>query len=377
MIGSSPISGVVACTRLALSAYKKPFGSGEFGKEIAKTALEWLSFNGPDSEVFQSHMEEMAIELGHPGLAANDLHERLRAGVGSWNQEETKLSRFFSWAGKFKHFVKYWKFQSLVFTQWQTMHMELEAAEAAEVAATEQDDENQGRQNQGGTLQGKRGQDLLKALKAMQQSRHTLDIVADVLKDESVKKYSHMIFFCQAPFATEYRRVLQKLHDVDPESVRNLQVGWANRHWALEIWNIFASFANAKVMETLNLSNPVAGKEDEQLADAKCFGELLVRAAAQRAWTMAIYDLAPESWCGILDSCPNQSRAALSKMKADAQIVDEAYKKWMTGKDTEQSGFDVVFSNLWLHKLTLVQDPYALPCSVISVFPMPFSQFFA
>ena len=95
VIGSSPISGVVACTRLALSAYKKPFGSGEFGKEIAATALQWLSSNGPDSELFQSHMEEMAIELGHPGLAANDLHERLRAGVGSWNQEETKLSRFF------------------------------------------------------------------------------------------------------------------------------------------------------------------------------------------------------------------------------------------------------------------------------------------
>lgn len=360
MIGSSPISGVVACTRLALSAYKKPFGSGEFGKEIAATALQWLSSNGPDSELFQSHMEEMAIELGHPGLAANDLHERLRAGVGSWNQEETKLSRFFSWAGKFQHFVKYWKFQSLVFTQWQTLHVELQAAEDAPM---EHDDENQGPQIQEGTLQGKRGQDLLKALKAMQQSRHTLDIVADVLKDDCVKKYSHMIFFCQAPFATEYRRVLKKLHDVDPGSVRQLQVGWANRHWALEIWNVLASFANTGVMETLNLSNPVAGKEDEQLADAKSFGELLVRAAAQRAWTMAIYDLAPESWSGILDSCPDQSRAALSKMKDDAQIVEEAYQNWMTGTSPEQTGFDVVFSNLWLHKLTLVQDLSALPSS--------------
>lgn len=301
-------------------------------------------------------MEEMAMELGCSGLTATDLHERLKAGVGTWNQEEAKLSRFFDWSGKFKHYVKYWKFQSLVFTQWQTLHAEVDPA-TAEDAPMGEGDENQG-QNKGETLQGKRGQDLVKALKSMQQSRHTLDIVADVLKDSCVKKYSNMIFFCQAPFATEYRRVLQRLHDYenDPEAPRHLQVGWANRFWALELWNILGTLANRDVMEALALFTPLAGKEDEQLDDAKRFGELIVRAASQRAWTMAIYELAPESWSGILDSSEDRARAALEKMKEDADIIDEAYQQWLTGTHEEQVGFQVVFSNLWLHKLTLVQD---------------------
>ena len=34
--------------------------------------------------------------------------------------------------------------------------------------------------------------DLLKSLREMQRSRHSLDIVRDVLADENVKLYSHM-----------------------------------------------------------------------------------------------------------------------------------------------------------------------------------------
>ena len=43
-------AGVVACTRLAASAMKKPFGSYDFHNELSDFALAYLGLHGPESE---------------------------------------------------------------------------------------------------------------------------------------------------------------------------------------------------------------------------------------------------------------------------------------------------------------------------------------
>lgn len=102
-------AGIVACVRLATSANKNPFGAGEFGRQIAKVASEWLSMN------------TFAAEMNCPGLWAQELHSCLESGIGKWNQEEVKLARFFDWPSKFRHYVKFWTFLE-VREQWKNTY---------------------------------------------------------------------------------------------------------------------------------------------------------------------------------------------------------------------------------------------------------------
>ena len=105
--------GVIACTRLAMSATRKPWGTGEFAHDIAAVALNWLSTHGPESaehagcthtacmflfislclqHIFLNRFAELAMVSKHDlGMTSDDnaaIHERLTASVGNWNAQE-------------------------------------------------------------------------------------------------------------------------------------------------------------------------------------------------------------------------------------------------------------------------------------------------
>lgn len=345
-----------------MSANKKPFGTGEFGRQLATAAFEWLTLHGPDSEVFQEHMAVMAHDMGNPGISAEELHEQLKSSIGNWNVEEVKQARFFDWASKFRHFSKFWAFLALVHQHWKVT--QADNADLEPEANQQQDDETEaGKAKQPETLQGKKGAELVQALKALQKTRHTLEVAGEVLADQAIKKYATMIFFSQHPFADEYRRVLKLLHEegvphAPNDWARKLQIQWANRAWTSELARIFGLCASQEAMEKLGFTQTVTDDEAvSQMQDAALFGRLLLRAASQRAWTMAQYsELAPENWSGILDIDKTSSQEAFARMKSDAEIVQAALEAWSSRNHCEHEGLGVVFQNLWMHRLALVQE---------------------
>ena len=179
-----------------------------------------------------------------------DLHQHLRASVGKWDPGEAMLSktqaailtkiqnpnknmfiplrffqsltkfvsihpmkvalsRFFDWPAKWRKFSRMWGFMKQVYKQWQLMKGEQRgnAADAADQgeddgaggAQVEEGDENipDGFDEAGDAVFSQRKsqtqhEKLMKSLKEMQKSRHTLDIVKDVLWDDRVKVYAHM-----------------------------------------------------------------------------------------------------------------------------------------------------------------------------------------
>ena len=340
-----------------MSANKKPFKTGEFGRIIAATACEWLAVNNESSELFQAHMTTFAAEMGCPGLSAQELHQRLQSSIGKWNQEEVKMARFFDWPSKFRHYVKFWTFMRMVHEFWKDTHGDGEKHDDVDMPEEGQaDGEESSAAPSKQSLGDKRGTDLVKALKDMQKSRHTLSIVTEILQDSSVKKYATMILHAQQPFATEYRNVLKMLHDTDdPHACRRLQVGWANRSWAQELWNILGVCSDMEALEEMNLLE----QDDFQEQDATLLGQLLIRAASQRGWTMAIYsEIPPEQWSGIASADQVAGRAAFQRMKTDAKVVKEAFQAWssLDPSHPDKPALGVTLQNLWVHKLTVVQD---------------------
>lgn len=316
----TPSEGIVACTRHAMSANKKPFGTGEFGRGLATAAFQWLGMNGWESETFQEHMAAMVDDLNMHAISASELHAHLKSSIGRWNVQEVKTSRFFDWPSKFHHFVKQWTFLSLVYKHWRITKGE--DAGAKEDGGEEDAGPSESNEGPSASLQGKRGSDLVKALKDMQKSRHTLEVAAEVLEDLTIKKYASMIYFYQQPFANEYQRVLKLLHEESTLTApndwpRQLQVTWANCGWARELGDIFSVCSNREAMQKLGFMQQLPVDEQAlQLEDSALFGRLLVRAAAQRGWTMAQYsETAPENWSGILASDRDISQRAFSRMK--------------------------------------------------------------
>ena len=107
-----------------------------------------------------------------------------------------------------------------------------------------------------------------------------------------------------------YQTLLEQLSS-NENAARDLQINWANRHWAAEIGNIFLMLGNEEILHRLGL---LAGADDvaETNRMAKMLGEILVRTASQRCWTMASWsELPPLNWSSVLSQDPEEARARL------------------------------------------------------------------
>ena len=105
---------------------------------------------------------------------------------------QVKLSRFFEWAGKWKNLSPYWTFLKEVYT---TLRLTRAGRDAEPDDATTQPPEpaeaHDDQAQPGGRKQSEHLQ-LIKDFKAMQKTRHTLDVVHDILNDDKIVIYAWM-----------------------------------------------------------------------------------------------------------------------------------------------------------------------------------------
>jgi hypothetical protein len=133
-----------------------------------------------------------------------------------------------------------------------------------------------------------------------------------------------------------YQTFLEQLSS-NENAARDLQINWANRHWAAEIGNIFLMLGNEEILHRLGL---LAGADDvaETNRMAKMLGEILVRTASQRCWTMASWsELPPLNWSSVLSQDPEEARAGLDRIRGDQESVEAAWSYLNSGDFHEES----------------------------------------
>ena len=82
---------------------------------------------------------------------------------------------------------------------------------------------------------------------------------------------------------------------------------------------------NEEILHRLGL---LAGADDvaETNHMAKMLGEILVRTASQRCWTMASWsELPPLNWSSVLSQDPEEARAGLDRIRGDQESVEAAW----------------------------------------------------
>ena len=108
------------------------------------------------------------------------------------------------------------------------------------------------------------------------------------------------------------------------------QARWACRGWAETVGHTFAALSD--VPNFIRLGLDISKKSDNeresdlQSQDATIFFDLMVSAAAQRAWSMMAWELPPHQWLGILNRKPQDAKDAFTRMKNQALWVRKAWE---------------------------------------------------
>eukprot|EP00439_Symbiodinium_sp_Y106_P075534 s2062_g15.t1 len=156
-------------------------------------------------------------DLGMVDAADETVHAHLIASVGRWNAQEApngskyefvsvtnptarrncvqvKTSRFFEWAAKWTNLAPYWEFLRVVYDAWHVLKSREEAApQASEQDEPERLDANEPQERQQRGMAREVHADLIQELRDKRKSRHTLDVVRDILHDGRVKLYASML----------------------------------------------------------------------------------------------------------------------------------------------------------------------------------------
>ena len=112
------------------------------------------------------------------------------------------MSRWFSWSTSWKRFRPLWSFLRSVYMTWQLMLSEGDIAQESEAADNPGGEGAQAEPAARGPnpIPGaervsvkQQARSLLKDLRELQKTRHTLDIVRDVLGDVRIKHYADML----------------------------------------------------------------------------------------------------------------------------------------------------------------------------------------
>ena len=110
---------------------------------------------------------------------------------GSCFSLKVKLSRFFEWSGKWKNVAPYWSFLKFVYKSFCLIRGD-------DKKADEEDLDEPTDPPGTGSQQSKSKSEHLKLIqdfKDMQKSRHTLDVVHDILHDDRIKLYAWMMLW--------------------------------------------------------------------------------------------------------------------------------------------------------------------------------------
>ena len=114
-------------------------------------------------------------------------------------------------------------------------------------------------------------------------------------------------------------------------AARDLQICWASRHWAIEIAQIFLQLRSEETLQHLGLYSVSGDDPDETNFFAKMFGEIIVRTASQRCWTMASWsEVPPLNWFSVLSQDEDEVKDGLNRIRGDQESVDAAWDLFKT-----------------------------------------------
>lgn len=123
------------------------------------------------------------------------------------------------------------------------------------------------------------------------------------------------------PLAESYLHILDCVKEI--ELNRQLLAGWSNRAWALDVGKILASLSDPECLMRLGfIGSRVDVEQDEK--DASLWFQLVVSTASHRCWSMAMSDLPPDQWFGILDDDSRASTMAFAKLRHAFNVVGKA-----------------------------------------------------
>ena len=123
------------------------------------------------------------------------------------------------------------------------------------------------------------------------------------------------------PLAESYLHILDCVKEI--ELNRQLLAGWSNRAWALDVGKILASLSDPECLMRLGfIGSRVDVEQDEK--DASLWFQLVVSTASHRCWSMAMNDLPPDQWFGILDDDSRASTMAFAKLRHAFNVVGKA-----------------------------------------------------
>ena len=123
------------------------------------------------------------------------------------------------------------------------------------------------------------------------------------------------------PLAESYLHILDCVKEI--ELNRQLLAGWANRAWALDVGKVVASLSDPECLMRLGfIGSRVDVEQDEQ--DAYLWFQLVVSTASHRCWSMAMNELPPDQWFGILDQDNRASTMAFAKLRHAFDVVEKA-----------------------------------------------------
>jgi hypothetical protein len=183
------------------------------------------------------------------------------------------------------------------------------------------------------------------ALKAIQQLTYNLaevsqysanleNLIESLIMDIRFHKMPQLrAYHSMIPLRDRHVEMLQLLQ-VIPSAVE-VQAGWANRHWSMEVGAVLGQLANSTVLKSLGLqrnysregaaANVPAGVNQEDQENATIFFQLVVCTAASRAWSMAHHsEVPPDSFAGILSADPAEAYDALRRIKHVKRLIDKA-----------------------------------------------------
>ena len=108
---------------------------------------------------------------------------------------------------------------------------------------------------------------------------------------------------------------------------RKLLVDWALRRWATVVADILSDLTNQDILlKTDLLRTPDVEQGMQELKeDCRTFYKIVVRSAAQRAWSSQSFsELPPDCWARLLSGNMTEAGFALEEIRYDKQCVDKA-----------------------------------------------------
>lgn len=108
---------------------------------------------------------------------------------------------------------------------------------------------------------------------------------------------------------------------------RQVQASFASREWAGTVGDTLAFLSHDLALRSLGFLDVDLDLQDgTQVSSCETFIALLVKAASQRAWTMASWsELPPHQWASVLHEDIRVARSGLARMRKDAEIVLDAW----------------------------------------------------